>query len=169
MIFTGLAIGSSNAERLYTSEAFSAKMVGLAAGLILTFGFALPTARAGGVASAGARLAAVAGLGVFAFAVALFASAKLANPGLWHVIAAGALVAAIVSRGPVRIVFLIGLAGLVAAQQWLTHVTIRFDDYARLDPTNKAFAWTIAAWVLAAFAVQAVVGRRAEPGGAFVR
>src|SRR5678815_2835701 len=37
IVATGLLIGSANAERLYTSEAFTAKMIGLLAGIILTF------------------------------------------------------------------------------------------------------------------------------------
>ena len=45
ILLTGLLIGSANAERLYTSQAFSAKMVGLAAGIVLTYAITLPAAR----------------------------------------------------------------------------------------------------------------------------
>jgi hypothetical protein len=169
IVVTGLLIGSSNAERLYTSGAFSAKMVGLAAALILTFGVTLPTARADGVMSVGSRLAAIAGLAVFAFALWVFLSAKLANPGLWHVITAGALVALYATRKLTRIVFAALLVALIIAQQYVTHVVYKFDDYASLDPANKAFAWAFVALILGAFAVQAVASGRAEKGAAFVK
>ena len=45
IVATGLLIGSANAERLYTSAAFSAKMVGLLAGIILTFAITLPATK----------------------------------------------------------------------------------------------------------------------------
>lgn len=169
ILITGLMIGSANAERLYTSGAFSAKMVGLVAGLILTFGVTLPTAKADGVMSGSSRLAAVAGLAVFALAAWVFLSAKLANPGLWHVIMAGALIALYATRGLIRIVFALLLAALVVGQQYVTHFVYRFDDYAKLDPANKAFAWAFVALILGTFAVQAVSAGRAERGSSTVR
>lgn len=169
MLVTGLMIGSANAERLYTSGAFSAKMVGLVAGLILTFGFTLPTAKAYGRMGTGERVAAVVGLAVFALAIWVFLAAKLSNPGLWHVITAGALVALYVTRKRVRIVYASGLALIIAAQQFITHVIYKFDDYASLDPANKAFAWGFVAWILGAVLVQAVVSGRDDQRGAFVK
>ena len=155
MLATGLMIGSANAERLYTSEAFTAKMIGLVAGVILTFGVTLPAAKANGVMSASARIASVAGLAVFGLALWVFLAAKLSNPGLWHVITAAALVALYATRGVTRIVFAALLAGLVLAQQYVTHVVYKFDDYASLDPANKAFAWAFVALILVAATVQA--------------
>lgn len=169
MLITGLMIGSANAERLYTSGAFSAKMVGLVAGLILTFGFTLPTAKADGRMGTVARVAAVTGMAVFALAIWVFLAAKLSNPGLWHVITAGALVALYVTRRRIRIGYAAGLALLIAAQQVITHVVYKFDDYASLDPANKAFAWGFVAWILGAFLVQAVASGRDDQRGAFVK
>lgn len=169
MLVTGLMIGSANAERLYTSEAFTAKMIGLVAGIILTFGVTLPTAKADGVMNGGSRIASVAGLVVFALALWVFLSAKLSNPGLWHVITAGALVALYATRKTLRIVYGALLAALIIAQQYVTHIVYKFDDYASLDPANKAFAWAFVALVLGAFTVQAVTSGRAEKGGPFVR
>ena len=169
MLVTGLMIGSANAERLYTSEAFTAKMIGLAAGIILTFGVTLPTTKSNGVMSTGSRVASVAGLAVFGLALWVFLSAKLSNPGLWHVITAAALVALYATRKMVRIVYAALLAGLIIAQQYVTHVVYKFDDYASLDPANKAFAWAFLALILCAFTVQAIRSGRTEPGGAFVR
>ena len=169
IVITGLLIGAANAERLYTSEAFTAKMIGLAAGLILTFGVTLPTARADGVMTRGSRIAALAGLTVFGLALWVFLSAKLANPGLWHVITAGALIALYATRGWIRLAYGALLAVLIIAQQYVTHVVYKFDDYASLDPTNKAFAWAFVVLILGTLTVQAVTSGRTQKDGAFVR
>lgn len=169
IIVTGLLIGASNAERLYTSEAFTAKMIGLLAGVILTYGVTLPASRNDGALSVTSRVAAVVGLGVFAVAIWVFLSAKLANPGLWHVIFAAGLVVAYATRGVTRIVYLSGITVLIVAQQVMTHVVFKADDYANLDPTNKAFAWGFAAWILGAAIVHAVTSGRGANGGPYVK
>jgi hypothetical protein len=169
IVVTGLLIGSANAERLYTSEAFAAKMVGLVAGIILTFSVTLPATRRDGALGPVSRGAAVVGLAVFALAIWMFAQAKLANPGLWHVIFAGGLVVLFVARGPTRIVYLAGVALLFAAQQVLTQLVYKSDDYGHLDPTNKAFAWAFAAWILGVAVVLAVAAGRGREGGPFVK
>jgi hypothetical protein len=169
IILTGLLIGSANAERLYTSEAFTAKMIGLVAAIILTYGVSLPAAKADGQVGAPQRVAAVAGLAIFAVALWVFFSAKLSNPGLWHVIMAGALIVLYVARGALRWIYLGGLAVLIAIQQVLTHIVIKPDDYARLDPANKTFGFIFLAWIALAAALQIMRGRRDEDGGAFVK
>lgn len=169
IVLTGLSIGSSNAERLYTSEAFTAKMIGLLAGVILTYGVTLPASRNDGALSATSRVAAVVGLGVFAVAIWVFLSAKLANPGLWHVIFAAGLVVAYAMRGVTRIVYLSGAAILIVAQQVMTHVVFKADDYANLDPTNKAFAWGFAVWILGAAILHAVSSGRGANSGPYLK
>ena len=166
IILTGLLIGSANAERLYTSEAFSAKMVGLLAGIILTFGVTLPATRQDGALKSGGRVAGIIGLGVFLLAIWVFLQAKLSNPGLWHVISAGALIVLFAARGLTRIVYLGVMAAMIAAQQVLTHVVYKGDDYAHLDPVNKGFAWGFVAVILLTGVVSAVAAgdsREARP------
>ena len=169
IVLTGLLIGSANAERLYTSEAFSAKMVGLLAGVILTYGVSLPLAKADGRAGTSVRLAAVAGLALFGLAVVMFFSAKLANPGLWHVLTAGGLIVLYATRGAVRRVYLVGMLALIAAHQVMTHVIIPADDYARLDPVNKTFAFIFLGAITAGAVAQALVSGRGREGGPFTK
>ena len=169
MIVTGLLIGSSNAERLYASEAFSAKMVGLLAGVILTYGVTLPASRNDGELSGASRVSAVVGLAVFAVAIWVFLSAKLANPGLWHVIFAAGLIVAYATRALTRIVFLSGAGLMIVAQQVMTHVVFKADDYANIDPTNKGFAWGFVAWILGAAVLHAVSSGRGANGGSFTK
>ncbi len=169
IVLTGLAIGSANAERLYTSGAFTAKMVGLLAGLILTFGVTLPATKGDGAMSLGSRIAGIVGIAVFLTAIWVFLQAKLSNPGLWHVILAGALVVLFATRGLTRILYLGLMLVLVAAQQVMTHIVFKADDYANLDPTNKAFAWVFVACILATAIIQAVTAGRSEKHDPFVR
>jgi len=165
VIVTGVLIGTSNPERLYTSEAFTAKMLGLAAALFLTYGVSLPAAKADGRLSRGAAVAAAIGLGLFGLCIGVFAIAKLVNPGLWHVIIAAALIVLFVTKGLTRIVYLIGLLGLIATQLALHQVIYKPDDYAHLDPANKILILVYLAWILAAAAVQVVSAGRGPSGG----
>lgn len=164
VVLTGVLIGTSNPERLYTSEAFTAKMLGLAAALFLTYGVSLPAARRDGRMSAGASVSAAIGLGLFGLCIGVFAVAKLVNPGLWHVIIAAALIALFVTRGVTRIVYLVGLLGLMATQLALHQVIYKPDDYAHLDPANKIMILIYLAWILAAAAVQIVQSGRTQSG-----
>ncbi|WP_068874826.1 MULTISPECIES: DUF6644 family protein [unclassified Phenylobacterium] len=170
VIVTGILIGTSNPERLYTSEAFTAKMLGLAAALFLTYGVSLPAAKAEGRLSRGAGLAAAVGLGLFGLALGVFAVAKLVNPGLWHVIIAAALIVLFVTRGVTRFVYLAGLLALIASQFALHHAIYKPDDYAHLDPANKVLILVYLAWILAIAAIQIVrSGRGSEGAGPAVK
>lgn len=164
VVLTGVLIGTSNPERLYTSEAFTAKMLGLAAALVLTYGVSLPAARADGRLGRGAALAAAIGVAIFGVGVGAFAVAKLVNPGLWHVITAGALLVLFVTRGLTRIVYLGALLVLMAIQFAVHHVIYRPDDYASLDPANKLLFVVYLVVILAAAAVQIVSSGRGPQG-----
>lgn len=169
ILITGLLIGASNPDRLYTSEAFTAKMLGLAAALVLTYGVSLPVARRDGHAGAGARLMGLLGVVLWALSIWVFGVSKLVNPGLWHVLTAAALIVLFVTRGVTRIVYLAGLAALIAIQFATTHFVIKPDDFARLDPANKAFFWVFAVWILGAAAVQLLLAGRSANGGPFAK
>ena len=169
VILTGILIGASNAERLYTSEAFTAKMLGLAAALVLTYGVSLPVAKADGRANGLVHAAGLVGALLWVASLWVFGVSKLINPGVWHVIVAGVLIVLFVTRGLTRMVYLAGLTALVIAQYVMTRVVINPDDYERLDPVNKGFAWGYTAWILTAVAVQLVTSGRSAEGGAFTK
>lgn len=169
VVLTGILIGTSNPDRLYTSEAFTAKMLGLAAALVLTYGVVLPAARREGQLSAGAGIAAAAGLGLFGLSIGVFAVAKLVNPGLWHVVIAGALIVLFVTRGVGRVVFLIGLLALIATQLALHQIIYKPDDYAHLDPANKIMILVYLAWILAGAAIQIVASGRGQSGAPAIK
>lgn len=170
VVLSGVLIGTSNPERLYTSEAFTAKMLGLAAALVLTYGVALPAARQDGRLGGGAKLWAMIGLALFGLCVGVFGVAKLVNPGLWHVVIAAALIVLFVTRGVTRLIYLGGLGVLMAVQLALHQVIWKPDDYAHLDPANKVLILAYAAWILAAAALQIVSsGRNPQGGGPAVK
>lgn len=169
IIVTGILIGTANAERLYTSAVFTAKMIGLLAALVLTYGVTLPAAKADGRLSAGTKATGAVGLLIFAAALWVFLQAELSNPGLWHVIAAAALIVAYVTRGLTRIVYLAALTLLIVAHQVATHVIISPEDFEALDPANKAFAWVYVALIAGAGAVQVISAGRGQEGGPYLR
>lgn len=164
ILATGLLIGTSNPERLYTSEAFTAKMLGLAAALILTYGVSLPAAKQDGRLGRNASIAAAIGLAFFGLSVGVFAVAKLVNPGLWHVITAAALLVLFVTRGLTRIIYLAALMVLMATQLAIHHLIYKPDDYAHLDPANKIMILVYLALILAAAGVQIVSSGRGPQG-----
>ena len=70
---------------------------------------------------------------------------------------AAALIVFVVTKGKARWLFTGMLAGLIAAQQIVTRLVIDTDDFAALDPANKAFMWAISAWVFG-FALYRIFG-----------
>lgn len=169
IIVSGLLIGMANAERLYDSAAFTVKMACLLAGIVLTYGASGLTAKHDGRVTGAARLFFLLGLAVFAFAVWVFVTSDLINPGIFHVITAGALVVLFATRGPIRWIYLVGLLALIAAQFVGTHIVVKPDDYARLDPVNLAFGWIFTAWIVGCAVVQLFAAGRGPEGGALTK
>jgi hypothetical protein len=169
MIASGVLIGMANAERLYDSAAFTVKMLGLLAAVIFTYGVSKPAAKADGAVGRGAGVAALAALTVWAVGLWVFATTQLINPGMFHVLTAGALIVGLVLRGRQRWAYIAGLALLLAVQTVWTHGFIDAEDLARLDPVNKAFAWIFGLYVLG-FALLPVLRRTREsrPAAALV-
>jgi len=163
VVLSGLLIGMANAERLYNSAAFTVKIIALVAGVILTYGASAPIARADGQVSASAKVWWLIGLAVFLFGIGMLVTSKLINPGVFHVLTAAALIVLFATHGRMRWIYLAGLLVLIAAQWLGTHVVVKQTDFERLDPTNKAFAWVFAAWILG-FAGWGLFGAR--PGAA---
>ena len=164
VIFTGVLIGMANAERLYDSAAFTAKMVGLLAAVIFTYGVTVPVAKADGVVPPPVWIAVVVGLAIWAAALWVFSTGQLISPGMWHLISAAALIALFVFRARLRWVFLAGLLALIVAQFIWTHAFIDAEDLVAMDPVNKGFAWAFSAWILGC-AVYAALRRRAGTAG----
>lgn len=148
IIVSGILIGMANAERLYDSTAFIVKMIALISGIVLTYGAGRPIARADGGVSLSARVWFLAGASLWFAAIAIFANAVLANPGLFHVLTAAALMVMVLTRGRARAIFAVGLAVLVLGQIVITHSIIPADDLSRLDPFNKLYAVALAVWIV---------------------
>lgn len=149
IVLSGILIGMANAERLYNSSAFTAKMLALAGGLVLTYLVARPTALAEGRVSTRVRVAAAVGLALWGGALWQFLSGDLIMPGLFHILSAATLVVLFVLKGRARLVFGAGLAAIVMAFYVATHVIIPADDLAKADPANLAIAWVLFAWIFA--------------------
>jgi hypothetical protein len=147
IIISGVLIGMANAERLYDSTAFVVKIVALISGIVLTYGASRPIARADGLVSASSRAWFLVGAALWLLSVAIFTTAILANPGLFHVLMAAAIMVLFLTRGRARMVFAAGLAVLIVGQIIVTHGPIPSDDLARLDPFNKVYTLALSLWI----------------------
>ena len=147
IVLSGILIGMANAERLYNSEAFTAKMLALAGGLILTYLVARPAALAEGRVTTPVRIAAAVGLILWGGALWTFLKGGLIMPGLFHILTAAVLIVLFVLPGRARIVFGAGVAVILAGFYLATHVIIPADDLAKADPANLTIAWVLFAWI----------------------
>ena len=169
IIITGVLIGMANAEKLYDSTAFVVKMTCLAAGIILTYGASRPVARADGAVSTPSKIWFWIGGLMFAGALAILATGKLINVGLYHVLTAAALVALYVTRGRLRWIYLIGLLALIGVQEGITHLMYQPDDIKHLDPINKVFTWLFAIWIVGAALTRMLTTPKETQGALYVR
>ncbi|CAN5232778.1 hypothetical protein BH09PSE2_BH09PSE2_10680 [soil metagenome] len=170
VFITGILIGMANAERLYDSAAFTAKMLCLLGGIILVYGATRPVALADGAVSRGAVIWGGVGIALWLLAIVVFLTGGLITPGLYHLLTAAALIAAFVTRGRLRWIYLGGL-GLVLLSMYVgTHVILKPDDIAKADPVNVLLAWIAAIWIFGCIGVQAFVSNRgATPSALFVK
>lgn len=145
---SGILIGMANAERLYDSSAFLAKILCLVGGIALVYGATRPVALADGVMSRGAAIWTAVGAVLWLAAVYVFLTGGLIVPGLYHLATAGALIAAFVLRGRMRWIFVAGIAVMLVVMFLTTHVFIKADDYAHADPANVLLSWITGLWIL---------------------
>jgi hypothetical protein len=89
VIGTGIIIGILNAEKLYYSPAFFAKMLAMLSALIFTFGVTGAVAKSEGQVSNNIRIAAGVAFVVWLVSMGVFSTAEGVNPGVFHMITAG--------------------------------------------------------------------------------
>ena len=166
IIVSGVLIGMANAERLYDSPAFLAKMLALAAGVIFTYGVVRPVALADGVVSPSARAWTAVAAAPFALTLWVFSTGGLITPGLFHPLTALVLVVLVAVGGRARWIYAAGVGAMLVAMYLATHVFIAPDDLKHSDPTNVVLACLLGAWVLGFAAWRGARSLRgAAPGG----
>jgi hypothetical protein len=148
VLLTGIAIGMSNAEKLYTSPAFFVKMISLAGGLIFSFGVTNAVARNEGAITTRVKIAAVVAFLLWLVAIGIFGAASGANPGTVHLVVAGYAILFTFGSKLSRIVGGATLAFLVVVGWILTYgVWNVWDNYDLVTQINIWFV-RIAALVL---------------------
>jgi len=165
IVFTGLLIGSANAERLYDSAAFIVKMLALIAGIILTYGASRPVAAAEGQVSTASKLWFALGTAIFLLGIWVFLISDLINVGVYHIITAAALIVLFATPGRLRWIYLGVLLAMIAAQFVNTHILIKPDDYDHLNPVNKTWTAVFSAWIGGVAIFQLFRAGRGESGG----
>jgi hypothetical protein len=161
---TGILIGMANAERLYDSPAFIVKLLCLVGGTVLTYGASLPTAARDGAIPVFAKAFTAVGVALWLLGIYVFITAMGNAPGMWHVLTAAGLILLVATRGRLRWIYLGVLAVVLVVQFCLTHIGVRPDDIARLDPINKTVAWILGGWFAVIAAAQIFTTPR-EPAG----
>ncbi len=147
-IVSGILIGISNAEKLYNSAAFLLKMIALAAGIIFAYFVMIPVAQRDGQATSNARIAAVVAMAIWVISLVFFSVKTGANPGMFHVLSAGALIAFVAIQGKLRWVFTAGVVGIFVVWNVVTHIYILEATGDRYMQANHTFMLITGAWVL---------------------
>ena len=170
VFLTGVLIGMANAERLYDSAAFMAKILCLVGGIALVYGATRPVALSDGAVSTGALVWGAVGFVLWLLAILTFLTGGLITPGLYHLLTAAALITAFITRGRLRWLYLAGLGAIFLAMYLATHVILKPDDYKHADPANVALAWIAAAWIFGCGGFQLFrANRGATAQGLFVK
>jgi hypothetical protein len=168
IVVTGVLIGSANAVKLYDSSAFTVKMIALLSGIILTYGVSRPVAAANGAVGFLPKIWFAIGAAIFLAGLWVLCTTVLIDVGVYHIITAAALILIPVTRGRVRLGYIAGMAALIVAQFVHTHIIIKPDDYAHLDPVNKVYTALYAVWIVGA-ALTTLFRGRGEEGGPLTR
>jgi uncharacterized membrane protein YecN with MAPEG domain len=150
---SGLLIGMANAERLYDSAAFLAKIMALAGGIVLSFKVLGPVALEDKSRPASTIMWAGLGLGLWALSMAVLATGGLVTPGLLHVLSAASLIVLVVTQGKSRCVYGAGCLAILAAMAVATNLVFSPDDMAHIDLANLVLSGIWGLWVLG-FAIQ---------------
>lgn len=166
VFLTGILIGMANAERLYDSAAFTAKMLCLFGGIALIYGATRPIALSDGQVSTGSLIWGGVGIGMWLLAILVFLTGGLVTPGLYHLLTAAALIVAFVLRGRVRLIYAAGLAVILLAMYLATHVILKPDDFAHADPANVTLAWIAAIWIFGCAGWQGFMSAKGQPASA---
>jgi hypothetical protein len=168
-IISGLLMGLSNASKLYNNTAFLWKMIGMIAAIIFSYAVLVPTAKADGRVSGGAKAGLVIGLVVWALSILIMLTNKGANVGIFHVMFAAVLIGSIALQGRTRWVLLIGVALAVIVLQIMTHMVYK-DPFSDVYMTvNKVFMWGTGLFLLALVAWNVLGKSAAEDSTALSR
>ncbi|MEI7931497.1 MAG: DUF6644 family protein [Alphaproteobacteria bacterium] len=159
-IGTGLMMGVGNSGKLWTSEIFTAKMIAMVAGLIVSYGVMVPVAQRDGVASPATRIGGIIALALWILSLAIFAVRPTANVGFFHMLWAGSLILFAALPKKMRWVFIVGLIALLVPWQILTHLVYN-DQQEQYTTVNKAFMYLSGLWIFG-LATANILGRGAS-------
>lgn len=162
-IGSGLLMGAANAEKLFNSAAFLAKMAAMFAGIVFSYMVVVPTAKAEGQVRPIARVGAVIGGLLGLYGVFVFVRATGANAGLFHLLWAGTLIVAFALQGRIRWIFLGGLTAIIVVWQILTHLVVSESNYDPYRLINIIFMVVSAVWIFGLAGLN-IFGRFAKPG-----
>jgi hypothetical protein len=165
IMLTGIAMGMSNAEKLYTSPSFYVKMLSLIAGLLFSFGVANTLARGNGEIRLGlpAQIMGFTAFGFWLWSVGVFSAAPGSNPGTVHLITAGYLLLFLFGE-KTRLPAAVSVVFLLVAGWIHTHLPFDpFEDFALIDATNIFFVRLAAILLVLMLAYEIFIAGRNDP------
>jgi len=170
VLASGVLIGFANAEKLYTSPAFSVKMISLVAAIIFTYLVCLPTAKADGRVGAVAKIGTVVAMIAWVASLWFFSTIVGLAPGVILVIGAAGVMVASSLKGRTRWVYIAGLVVLITAHQIATHGVYTLDaNYDAWVLANKWFTRLEALYVGGFMAYQVLAYRNELASGPLAR
>jgi hypothetical protein len=141
LAITGLVMSLLMAPRLYVRPAFLAKMIALAAGLVLSFGVVASIARNNGVVTRAAKISAGVALVLWLWSIWVFGWSQGSAPGTFHVVLAGWILAMLFGSPRTRIVLGAITAIGVLAFAYVSYVVYHpLEDY---DIVMELDRWTL--------------------------
>jgi hypothetical protein len=167
VIGTGIIIGMLNAGKLYTSPAFFAKIVALAAALVFSFGVTNAIARKEGAIGTGVLVAAAIAFLIWLFSMQVFSFTSGVNPGTFHMVTAGYVILAIFgarTRLPGIIAYALLFGGI-----GVMYFVVGMNNYDQIYLDISVWVMIAASLILGVLLVVELYGQRAEAPGSIAR
>ncbi len=162
LVISGVLMSLVIAPRLYMRPAFLAKMITLAAALVMTFGVIAPIARNDGQITRPTTIMAGVGLAIWLDAIWVFGNSMGSAPGTFHVVLAGWLIVMGFGTRWTRIILGAVTAAIVIGVGVVTYgIYHPLDNYDLVMEINR---WTvrIVALIVAGFVLWEFAGPKAD-------
>jgi hypothetical protein len=164
LLVTGLVMSLLLAPRLYVRPAFLAKMIALAAALVMSLGVVASVARNDGVTTQAAKISAAIGLVLWLLSIWVFGWSRGSAPGTFHIVLAGWVIVMGLGSNMTRIILgaitVVGVAGFAYLTYGIYHPFEEYDLVMEID----RWSLRLAALLVAGFVFWEFALRRTDPG-----
>jgi hypothetical protein len=164
---TGVIIGMLNAEKLYYSPAFFAKIVALIAAMVFSIGVTNAIARNEGRMSTGVLIAAGIAFLIWLASMQVFSFTIGVNPGTFHMVTAGYVILALFGART-RLIATLAYA-LIFGAIAVMYFVVGMNNYDQIYLTISVWAMIAASLILGALLIWELYGMRGDAPGNLTR